>query len=121
MGKTWLYHPVSLMTIRGAAAQIGFELGRITQTNYNFLNGQANYRAEIKACPPDFLNIPQWKQITLLNSCFAADVWVGWVGHNVHGKLCVNFRTHVEQDVEDQTPAVEGEGEGAEIVDPYYD
>jgi len=118
MGKTYLYHPISLMTVRGAAAQNGFELGRIQQTRPPTKNYSAEYRAEVKSWPKGWNEKSQAVQKAWFNNGFSLDIWCTWAGVNTHGKLCVNFTTQLVPD-EDMTQA-EPQG-GSEIVDPYYD
>lgn len=117
MGKTTLYHPVSLMTIRGAAAQNGFELGRITQTTPVGKDGSAQYRAVVKSWPKGWDKRGQAVQKAWFNNCFSLDIWCTWAGITAHGEFCVNITTQLTAD-DDQTEAPEM---GAELVDPYYD
>lgn len=121
MGKTYLYHPISLMTIRGAAAQNGFELGRITQTGLDPKAGEARYRAVVKSWPKGWEKKSQAVMKAWFNNCFSLDIWCDWAGMNSHGEYCVNIRTQLVPD-EDMTPAQDGAADqGAELVDPYYD
>lgn len=101
MGKTTLFHPVSLQTIRGAAIQCGFVLSEIRQIAYSTEENEAFYRAIIVIAPVDFYDLSQENQKSMLQECFLDDIAVSWVGRNVKGQTCANFATMVQQD----TPA----------------
>lgn len=103
MGKTWLYHPVSVMTIRGAAAQCGFTLGRVTQSVPADKENSAQYRAEVTAWPVGWEKKSQAVMKAWFNNCFNVDIWCTWAGMNSHGKWCVNITTQLVNDDIDRT------------------
>jgi len=120
MGKKWRYHPISLMTIRGAAAQHGFELGRITQTQEPNPGGSAQYRATVKSWPAGWDKKSQAVQRSWFNNCFSLDIWCTWAGMNVHGEYLVNLTTQLVPDEDETVVAGMGfEGEPPEV--PIYE
>lgn len=106
MGKKSLYHPISLMTIRGAAAQNGFELGRITQTRFDQDKRSAHYRAVVESWPRGWDKKSQAIQKAWFNNCFSMDIWCDWAGLNSAGEHCVNLRTQFVAYEEDLTEVV---------------
>jgi len=114
MGKTYRYHPVSLMTIRGAATQNGFELSRITQTGFDAAENSARYRAVVKSWPAGWNKLSQAKMKAWFNNCFALDIWCDWAGLNTEGQYCVNIRTQLVPD-EDETPLTIPTADGEEL------
>jgi len=108
MGKTYRYHPISLMTIRGAAAQNGFELGRVTQTHEPRPGEPARYRAVVRSWPTGWDKKSQAVMKAWFNNCFSLDIWCDWAGRNSHGEYCVNICTQLVPD-EDGTPEAKDE------------
>jgi hypothetical protein len=106
VGKTTLYHPISLMTIRGAADQCGFRFGRLTQQGLDPKEGSARYRAEVTAAPKGWFEKTQARQMAMVNACFNLDIWCVWAGLGTDGKYYVNLRTQLVNDG-DSTMAAE--------------
>lgn len=80
MGKTTLYHPISLHVIRGAAEYCGFAFGKLKQLFSNAEEGRAVYSADIIKMPGNLM-----KEGTLLRihhdlqECFMDDIRIDWV------------------------------------------
>jgi len=106
MGRTYLYHPVSLMTIRGACAQNGFELGRITQTGQDVKSGESRYRAIVKAWPKGWEKKSQAVMKAWVNASFNLDIWCDWAGETARGEYAINLRTQLVNDDQDVTDVV---------------
>ncbi len=97
MAKVTLYHPVSLNTIRAAAENCGFVLGRIVCLARNVTEGWATYHSLIINAPIEFGNFSQLKQINVLNECYAEDVVVTWCGVQRDGRLSFYFTTSLSE------------------------
>lgn len=76
MGKTTLYHPVSLQTIRGALDQCGVKCGRIHQTDSSVGKGQAWYDIDIIKTPKSLDDLPFKQWAKAFQDCFASDITV---------------------------------------------
>lgn len=74
MGKTTLYHPVSLHVIRGAAQWMGWEFGKIEQLSAEPESHRAVYRAEITAFPVDPDQTSLAELTRLLKQAFMRDI-----------------------------------------------
>lgn len=74
MGKTTLYHPVSLHVIRGAAQWMGWEFGKIEQLSAEPEMTRAVYRAEITAFPVDPDETTLNELTRLLKQAFMRDI-----------------------------------------------
>jgi len=109
MGKTTLYHPVSLHVIRGSLDYGGFQLGRIRQIFASPETGEAVYAAEVVVCPKGFTAKTPQQQIKLLNSYFASDIRVvniatRYSGKRKSGKLIVTIETFLRPAVDLRAP-----------------
>lgn len=82
MGKTTLYHPVSLYTIRGAAQWGGFKLGEIRQLDADEEALTAYYAVELKDLPKDVANKRVERVREALQNCFQADVAIIAITYN---------------------------------------
>lgn len=76
MGKTTLYHPVSLHVIRGALDYGGFAVGRIRQVWANRETGMAGYVCELVKAPKGFMAQSPRNQVDQLNGLFSNDITV---------------------------------------------
>jgi len=76
MGKTTLYHPVSLHVIRGSLDYGGFAVGRIRQIWSSRETGQAGYVCELIKAPKGFMMGAPRNQLGHLNSLFSKDIRV---------------------------------------------
>jgi len=80
MGKTTLYHPVSLHVIRGAAEYCGFQFGTIKQKWSDREKQTARYDVEIVKMPGDLMETGTLLGIHHdLQNCFMDDIRVHWV------------------------------------------
>lgn len=93
MGKTTLYHPVSLAVIRGAAEYAGFKLGKLRQVDVDESQGMAQYETVIRDLPADAGIIGPETLRAKLDSCFAADVGVLRVWYTRHGEWMASIET----------------------------
>lgn len=76
MGKTTLYHPVSLHVVRGAAEYCGWKFKTLKQTGQWPEIGRAHYQAVIEKIPKESTNKSLAEMKKALNACFAADITV---------------------------------------------
>jgi hypothetical protein len=76
MGKTTLYHPISLLVIRGALDQCGVKCGRIHQTAHNKSRLSSWYDIEIVSTPESLDSLPFKQWAKAFQDCFAADITV---------------------------------------------
>jgi hypothetical protein len=99
MGKTTLYHPVSLHVIRGAAEYCGFQFGKLKQLWGNPEKRTARYEATIQQVPALFVNQSTMVIQNELQKCFMDDIRVHWVHHTRSGVLGCHIQTcAVERD-----------------------
>jgi len=96
MGKTTLYHPISLYVIRGAAQYCGFEFGKIKQLFASVEGGRAVYTADITKMPRDLMKSGSLLRIHHdLQECFMDDIRIDWVHVKQSGlwscKITVNL------------------------------
>lgn len=103
MGKTTLFHPVSLNVIRGAAEYGGFRLGKITQMGFDPQTGTARYRTELVHIPSSLRDASNKSLADAFQSLFAADLTVTEVWFNRSGDKVLRFSTHVKEAVSDAT------------------
>lgn len=92
MGKTTLYHPVSLHVIRGAAEYCGWKFSKIHQTDCDKDRKSARYVAEVTTMPKRV-----WGKTTLimqneLQECFLDDIRVHWLRQSRTGKWYVDIQ-----------------------------
>ncbi len=97
MGKTLLYHPVSLQIIRGSARQEGFLYGRITQQLADIQGGYAEYVAELIGMPEFAYPVTLPKLQELLNECYSADVQVTNIWLTKRGKVYVELVSNIDR------------------------
>jgi len=95
MGKTTLYHPVSLNVLRGALEYGGFTVGKFRQHNADREGMFASYQVEIKTWPIEHDEVSPEKLKVYLNNCFASDVDVVSVWVTRSGKRIARILTHV--------------------------
>ncbi len=80
MGKTTLYHPISLHVVRGAAEYCGFKFGKIKQIYGNQTQRKAIYSAEIERMPGDLFKMGTLLRVQHdLQECFMDDIRIEWV------------------------------------------
>jgi len=98
MGKTTLYHPVSLQVIRGAAAYQGFSFRKIKQIKADPATGKALYVADLNGFPLHLSTAPTWRVWADLAECFVDDVHIVRMGEREFGGLVVWLATQAEVD-----------------------
>jgi len=91
MGKTTLYHPVSLHVIRGAAEYCGWQFGKIVQLDSDPKRKTARYRAEIAKIAPEVESSPSMVMLNDLDNCFAADIHAHWLRQTQSGQWMVDL------------------------------
>lgn len=96
MGKTTLYHPVSLNVLRGALEYGGFTVGKFRQHNADREGMYASYEVEIKSWPANLDQISPELLKTHLNNCFASDVDFQSVWITRTGKRMAHLLAHIE-------------------------
>ena len=74
MGKSTLYHPVSLTTLRGAAEFGGWKLGKFRQVKVDRESNHAIYEVQIIKHPAslDDYSFASWRSV--LSSLYSLDV-----------------------------------------------
>lgn len=100
MGKTTLYHPVSLHVIRGAAEYCGFKFGRIKQIRALPDIQFARYIAEIVSWPDGWEKQPLSVMQKKLQNCFMDDILVQWLRTLRAGKIVCDIAVQVSGEVE---------------------
>jgi len=95
MGKTTLYHPVSLHVIRGAAEYCGFQFGKLKQLWSDPKKMTARYEATIQQVPALFADQSTMVIQNELQNCFMDDIRVHWVHHTRSGVLACHIQTCV--------------------------
>jgi len=100
MGKTTLYHPVSLHVIRGAAEYCGWKFGKIKQVGAEKGEGWARYTAEIETVPKRLANDGPMAMLNDLRDCFAVDIEAHWLRQPKTGGWIVDIITRVTVDEE---------------------
>ena len=83
MGKTTLYHPVSLLVIRGAAAFGGYRLGKLRQLAVDTQHGYAIYTTPLLHVPLDIVDLSLEQIANHFQSLFASDVEVLELSHSL--------------------------------------
>lgn len=102
MGKTTLFHPVSLLVIRGAADYCGFKFGRIVQTHEDREANYARYTAELKSWPAKWDKSLPVVRLNMLRDCFMNDIEAHWLRQTKSGKWCVDLVTYLRPETENQ-------------------
>ena len=87
MGKTTLYHPISLHVIRGAAEYCGWQFGKLKQTWSDPETLSARYEATIQQVPPLFRDYSLAMLLRELEKCFMDDIRVHWLHYTKSGVL----------------------------------
>jgi len=82
MGKTTLYHPISLHVIRGAAEYCGFQFEKVHQLNSFPENHTALYNVTIVKFPKGWNKQPLDIMQSMLQDCFMDDIRVHWLRLN---------------------------------------
>jgi len=95
MGKTTLYHPVSLHVIRGAAEYCGFQFGKLKQLWSDPEKMTARYEATIQRVPAAWVNESPMIIQNELQNCFMDDIRVHWVHYTKSGILACYISTSV--------------------------
>lgn len=93
MGKTTLFHPVSLHVIRGAAEYCGWRFGKIKQTFADLDNDIAIYDAEIVVIPDRVKGAFFSAMLEDLRACFVSDIEADWLRQTKSGKWVVTLTT----------------------------
>jgi len=97
MGKTTLYHPVSLHVIRGAAEFCGFQFGKLKQLWSDQEALTARYEATIQRIPP---HVDQKYTMFIqeaLQNCFMDDIRVHWVHLTKSGVLACQIQVDLKK------------------------
>jgi len=93
MGKTTLYHPISLHVLRGAAEFCGFKFGKVKQVFSDQRENRAKYVAEIVEFPggmdPD--KASHKTLIGAVKKCFMDDILVVALWRSKKGQYFVNL------------------------------
>ena|SRR5256885_1141326 len=76
MGKTTLYHPISLTVLRGSMIHNGFIPGRLVQIIANHEKNLAIYKLELKQLPADLYEVSPARVAACLQESFMDDVKV---------------------------------------------
>lgn len=103
MGKTTLYHPISLLVIRGAALYCGWAFGKIKRLEVDNNRCTATYSAEIVKMPGDLAKNGTLLRIHHdLQECFMDDIRIRWVHMTQGGKWTCKIDVavrHFETDI----------------------
>lgn len=97
MGKTTLYHPISLLVIRGAAQYCGWQFGRITQARNDPTKGIAEYTCEIVLRSARAANMTNQDAQIDLQNCFMDDIKVTSLRTSKHGVWLVDLFVKVAE------------------------
>jgi len=109
MGKTTLYHPIPLSTLRGAAEYCGWKFGKIVQVWSDPERQEAKYRVEISVVPNVLVqDVRQYK--TLLQRCFMPNIRVHNFKWVIGGKVTCTLIV--------QAPKSEPEPESSVMINP---
>jgi hypothetical protein len=111
MGKTTLFHPISLHVIRGAAEYCGWKFKHIHQTDAEPDRGRARYVAEVEAMPKRVLGLSQSAWQDDLQNCFMDDIRVYWPRQTKAGKWLVDLQV----DLGDRSDTQDGSNRKREI------
>ncbi len=106
MGKTTLYHPVSLNVLRGALEYGGFTVSKFRQRNADREGMFASYEVEIKSWPSYLDQVSPELLKARLNDCFSSDMECKAVWVTRTGKRMALLLTHVEPAPAQHTKAV---------------
>ena len=91
MGKTTLYHPLSLHVIRGAAEYCGWKFKHIKQTSSDIDEGWARYTAQIEIMPKEVWRTSLDTMQQNLQSCFLDDIRIYYLRKTRTGKWFVDI------------------------------
>jgi len=98
MGKTTLWHPVSLHVIRGAAEYCGFKFEKVHQLNAFPEEGKARYNVTIVAWPKGWNMAPLDLMQSALQNCFMDDIRVHWLRRNRDDQWMAHLQVSVGRD-----------------------
>lgn len=76
MGKTTLYHPISLNVLRGSAEQGGWRFGKMRQVKNDPFTQEAYYMIEITKIPSDLKDKSDIWLRSVLETCYMQDVQI---------------------------------------------
>lgn len=95
MGKTTLYHPISLHVIRGAAEFCGWRFGTVKQLRSDETKQTATYIAQIEDSPFILSQVSPEAATKALNSAFMDDIRVSHLRKTGKG----NWKVYVDVDL----------------------
>jgi len=102
MGKTTLYHPISLHVIRGAAEFCGWKFGRIEQIRSESESGYAEYVAQIEIVPTRVDGSSFKAMLSDLAACFMQDIRPSWIRMTKGGKWVVDLYVDISEGAPEQ-------------------
>jgi len=100
MGKTTLYHPVSLHVIRGAAEYCGFKFDKIHQLNGYPELKTARYNITVVGFPQGWDKQPLDIMQSMLQECFMDDMRVHWLRRNRDEKWMFHLRVEISEEAD---------------------
>jgi len=115
MGKTTLYHPVSLHVIRGAAEYCGWKFGKIEQEFSDGERLRAQYKAIIERSPLDLKDVPYKSIVKQLQHCFMDDIKVTHVSWSKKGVWYVILTVQLKPAIEEHGDTLYGQSEYGDI------
>jgi hypothetical protein len=95
MGATTLYHPISLLVIRGAADYCGWKLAKIQQKHSDFEHCSAVYQVEIIKMPKGMDEMPLAAITRQFQHCFMDDIQVTHLYRTPRGNWYARLSVHV--------------------------
>jgi hypothetical protein len=98
MGKTTLFHPVSLHVIRGAAEYCGFKFQKVHQLNSFPADGSARYNVTIVGFPAGWDKKPLDLMQSALQNCFMDDIRVHWLRRNRNDEWMAHLQVNLGRD-----------------------
>lgn len=102
MGKTTLYHPIPLSTIRGAAEYCGWKFGTIKQIRSHPDTGFSRYIVKIHSMPVELHNQPIEVIHNRLQKCFMDDIRVQWPRKTRSGVMTVDLTVSLSNYAENE-------------------
>jgi hypothetical protein len=112
MGKTTLYHPISLHVIRGAAEYCGWKFGKIKQLDSSPGLSKAHYEARIELMPRNLAASSLEKMQDELQKCFMDDIRVHWLHKTRRGLYACRLSVSLGQPPDPDELIVELEAAG---------
>lgn len=98
MGKTTLYHPVSLHVLRGAAQYCGWNISRITQLDADRGSGSASYLCRINRVPSGLADYGPAVILKQFQHCYAQDVKVLFISMTSSGQVLATIAVQLQGD-----------------------